>query len=104
MHSKFILCLSLGAALPAAFAAEDAWRRLKLPSRNPQVLGRLKAVAAVDEALARIAERDPELNAFSVVLADAARAEAAATDKVRKADRFRQMVAARLAAGDQGPR
>lgn len=49
--------------------------------------GKLKAVAAVDAALERIAERDPRLNAFSVVLADAARAEAAATDKVRKADR-----------------
>ena len=49
--------------------------------------GRLKAVAAVDAALERIAERDPGLNAFSVVLADAARTEAAATDKARKADR-----------------
>jgi amidase len=49
--------------------------------------GRLKAVATVDAALARIAERDPGLNAFSVVLADAARAEAVETDKVRKAER-----------------
>ncbi len=49
--------------------------------------GKLKAVATVDAALERIAERDPGLNAFSVVLGDAARAEAAATDKVRKADR-----------------
>jgi amidase len=49
--------------------------------------GKLKAVATVDAALERIAERDPALNAFSVVLGDAARAEAAATDKVRKADR-----------------
>jgi amidase len=49
--------------------------------------GRLKAVATVDAALERIAERDPGLNAFSVVLADPARAEAVATDKVRKADR-----------------
>ena len=49
--------------------------------------GRLKAVAAVDEALARIAERDPGLNAFSVVRRDAARTEAAAVDKTRKADR-----------------
>ena len=49
--------------------------------------GKLKAVVAVDAALERIAERDPGLNAFSVVLADAARTEAAAIDKVRKADR-----------------
>ena len=49
--------------------------------------GRLKAVATVDAALERIAERDPALNAFSVVLAEAARAEAVATDKLRKAER-----------------
>ncbi len=49
--------------------------------------GRLKAVATVDAALERIAERDPGLNAFSVVLGDQARADAVATDKVRKADR-----------------
>ena len=30
-----------------AFAPEDAWKRLKLPSRNPAVLGRLKALAGV---------------------------------------------------------
>ncbi|HXH52946.1 MAG TPA: ribonuclease D [Sphingomicrobium sp.] len=36
-----------------AFAAEDAWKRLKLPSRNPQVLGRLKALAAWREIEAR---------------------------------------------------
>src|SRR6476661_3208255 len=29
-----------------AFPPEDAWKRLKLPSRNPAVLGRLKALAA----------------------------------------------------------
>jgi len=29
-----------------AFAPEDAWKRLKLPGRNPQLLGRLKAIAA----------------------------------------------------------
>src|SRR6476646_3121817 len=28
------------------FAPEEAWKRLKLPSRNPAVLGRLKAIAA----------------------------------------------------------
>ncbi len=28
-----------------AFPPEDAWKRLKLPSRNPAVLGRLKALA-----------------------------------------------------------
>jgi amidase len=49
--------------------------------------GRLKAVPAVEEALARIAERDPGLNAFSIVRHEAALAEAAAVDKTRKADR-----------------
>jgi ribonuclease D len=36
-----------------AFAAENAWKRLKLPSRNPAVLGRLKALAAWRETEAR---------------------------------------------------
>lgn len=36
-----------------AFEAEDAWKRLKLPSRNPAVLGRLKALAAWRETEAR---------------------------------------------------
>src|SRR5215217_886935 len=36
-----------------AFEAEDAWKRLKLPSRNPAVLGRLKAIAAWRETEAR---------------------------------------------------
>ena len=36
-----------------AFAPEDAWRRLKLPGRNPQLLGRLKALAAWRETEAR---------------------------------------------------
>jgi ribonuclease D len=36
-----------------AFAAGDAWKRLKLPSRNPAVLGRLKALAAWRETEAR---------------------------------------------------
>ncbi|MGZ2411416.1 ribonuclease D [Sphingomonas sp. F9_3S_D5_B_2] len=36
-----------------AFPAEDAWKRLKLPSRNPTVLGRLKALAAWRETEAR---------------------------------------------------
>ncbi|MEO6432607.1 MAG: ribonuclease D [Sphingomicrobium sp.] len=36
-----------------AFPPEDAWKRLKLPSRNPLVLGRLKAVAAWRETEAR---------------------------------------------------
>jgi len=36
-----------------AFEAADAWKRLKLPSRNPTVLGRLKAVAAWRETEAR---------------------------------------------------
>ncbi|HYI43545.1 MAG TPA: ribonuclease D [Sphingomicrobium sp.] len=36
-----------------AFAPEDAWKRLKTPSRNPAVLGRLKALAAWRETEAR---------------------------------------------------
>lgn len=36
-----------------AFPPSDAWKRLKLPSRNPTVLGRLKAVAAWRETEAR---------------------------------------------------
>jgi ribonuclease D len=36
-----------------AFPPEDAWKRLKLPSRNPLVLGRLKALAAWRETEAR---------------------------------------------------
>jgi ribonuclease D len=40
---------------PSSFASEpeDAWRRLKLPSRNPAVLGRLKALAGWRETEAR---------------------------------------------------
>ena len=36
-----------------AFAPEEAWKRLKLPSRNPAVLGRLKALAGWREVEAR---------------------------------------------------
>jgi ribonuclease D len=36
-----------------AFPPEDAWKRLKLPNRNPVVLGRLKAIAAWRESEAR---------------------------------------------------
>jgi ribonuclease D len=36
-----------------AFAPEDAWKRLKLPGRNPQLLGRLRALAAWREVEAR---------------------------------------------------
>jgi ribonuclease D len=36
-----------------AFEAVDAWKRLKLPSRNPAVLGRLKALAGWRETEAR---------------------------------------------------
>ena len=36
-----------------AFPPEDAWKRLKLPGRNPQLLGRLKALAAWRETEAR---------------------------------------------------
>jgi ribonuclease D len=36
-----------------AFAPEDAWKRLKIPGRNPQLLGRLKALAAWRENEAR---------------------------------------------------
>ena len=35
------------------FPPEDAWKRLKLPSRNPQVLGRLRALAGWRETEAR---------------------------------------------------
>ena len=35
------------------FPPEDAWKRLKLPGRNAQVLGRLKAIAAWRETEAR---------------------------------------------------
>lgn len=45
--------------------------------------GELTALAAVEESLARIAERDPGLNAFSRVLGDEARAEARARDDER---------------------
>ena len=40
---------------PAPFAMDpkDAWKRLKLPSRNPAVLGRLRAIAAWREQEAR---------------------------------------------------
>ena len=36
-----------------AFEPEDAWKRLKLPSRNPTILGRLKALAGWREMEAR---------------------------------------------------
>ena len=36
-----------------AFPPEDAWKRLRLPSRNPAVLGRLKAIAGWRETEAR---------------------------------------------------
>ena len=36
-----------------AFPPEDAWQRLKMPSRNPAVLGRLRALAAWRETEAR---------------------------------------------------
>src|SRR5687767_12027149 len=47
--------------------------------------GAVSAVDVVGASLARIAERDPALNAFSVVLAERARAEAAELDR-RRAD------------------
>ena len=40
-----------------AFPPEDAWKRLKLPSRNPQVLGRLRALAGWRETEARTKDR-----------------------------------------------
>ncbi len=45
------------------------------------------ATAAVEATLARIAERNPVLNAFTAVVADRARARAAALDASRKAGR-----------------
>src|SRR3954471_746369 len=41
----------------------------------------VRAAEVLEACLARIAERDPGLNAFSVVLADEARGEAAARDQ-----------------------
>ena len=40
---------------PSSFAypPEEAWKRLKMPSRNPQLLGRLKAIAGWRETEAR---------------------------------------------------
>ena len=40
---------------PSSFAypPEDAWKRLKIPGRNPQLLGRLKAIAGWRETEAR---------------------------------------------------
>ena len=40
---------------PSSFAypPEDAWKRLKMPGRNPQLLGRLKAIAGWRETEAR---------------------------------------------------
>jgi amidase len=49
--------------------------------------GRLKAVATVEAALARITRDDPSLNAFSVVLGERALEEARRVDRTRKADR-----------------
>jgi len=43
----------LADATSFAFPAEDAWKRLKMPSRNPAVLGRLKEIAAWRETEAR---------------------------------------------------
>lgn len=45
------------------------------------------ATAQVEEALARLQQHDPGLNAFSVVLADRARADAAALDALPEAER-----------------
>jgi amidase len=47
--------------------------------------GQTTARAVVDQSLARIAELDPHLNAFTVLLADEARAEADARDAARAA-------------------
>ncbi|MCH1866191.1 amidase [Nocardioides sp. CFH 31398] len=49
--------------------------------------GRVSSAELVDAALAHIAAHDARLNAFTVVLADAARAEAAARDAVPAAER-----------------
>lgn len=47
--------------------------------------GRMSAVEVVEASLGRIAERDGEINAFTVVLADSARNQAAAIDARRDA-------------------
>lgn len=57
---------------PADLPASDLVRRT--------ATGALSAVDVVEASLDRIAKRDPGLNAFSVVLADAARADAARLD------------------------
>ncbi len=44
--------------------------------------GERRAVDVVDEHLERIAEREPELHAFNIVLADSARATAARVDEI----------------------
>lgn len=49
--------------------------------------GEVSTVDVVEACLGRIEERDPKLNAFSVVLVDKARAEAAARDADRHAGR-----------------
>jgi aspartyl-tRNA(Asn)/glutamyl-tRNA(Gln) amidotransferase subunit A len=46
--------------------------------------GRVSAATVVEDALARITQRDPVLNAFTDVLADRARKHAAAVDKSKK--------------------
>jgi len=46
--------------------------------------GRVSAAQIVEDTLARITARDPVLNAFTDVLADRARARAAAVDKAKK--------------------
>ena len=43
----------LADATSFAYPPEDAWKRLKLPSRNPQLLGRLKAIAGWRETEGR---------------------------------------------------
>ena len=46
--------------------------------------GALKAVDVVEQHLATIAEREPEIHAFNLVMADQARATAESVDADRK--------------------
>src|SRR4029077_8935356 len=47
-------------------------------------VGRVSAATVIEDALARITQRDPVLNSFTDVLADRARKRASAVDKGKK--------------------
>lgn len=66
---------------PHELSLAEAARRLRA--------GQLSSVALVDACLARIAARDPQLNAFITVVADLARREALQADTEMRAGRYR---------------